>query len=41
MGGGGGGGWGETYGCTIVLQTCSGYVVGSGVLLLSKDRVNT
>ena len=34
-------GGGETYGCTIVLQTSSGYVVGSGVLLLSKDRVNT
>ena len=25
---------GETYGCTIVLQTSSGYVVGSGGMLL-------
>ena len=32
--GGGGGGGEETYGCTIVLQTSSGYVVGSGEMLL-------
>ena len=28
------GGGGGTYGCTIVLQTSSGYVVGSGGMLL-------